>query len=106
MISTSDLVSSLLTEARDRADRRLDTWAARISAREGGVLGEAVAYALRSPGKRIRAALALASYRWAGGNSDGIDGVPQDRRLRGFSRPVRTVSIRNAASGIEEGATR
>lgn len=75
MISTSDPVTSLLADARDRADRRLDSWATRVAERQGGMLGDAVAYALRSPGKRIRAALALASYRWAGGTSDGIDGV-------------------------------
>ena len=75
MILTSDPVASLLTEARERADRRLEDWATRIAERQGGVLGQAVAYALRSPGKRIRAALALASYRWAGGTRDGIDGV-------------------------------
>ncbi|HJS47108.1 MAG TPA: polyprenyl synthetase family protein, partial [Gemmatimonadales bacterium] len=37
--------------------------------------GEALAYALGTPGKRVRAALVLASYRTAGGAAAGIGGV-------------------------------
>jgi geranylgeranyl diphosphate synthase type II len=38
-------------------------------------VGEALAYALRSPGKRVRPALVLAAYRAAGGTSSAIVGV-------------------------------
>src|SRR5262249_15879050 len=40
-----------------------------------GELGRALAYALRSPGKRVRPALLLAAYRAAGGTAAGIAGV-------------------------------
>ena len=67
--------ASLLAEARERTDARLARWAGRLSARVPGPTGEAFAYALRSPGKRVRAALVNAAYRALGGTSDAIDGV-------------------------------
>ena len=78
MISTSEAVPAaeeLLAEARSRTDARLSSWAARLEERVGGRDGAALAYALNSPGKRVRAALVLAAYRSAGGGSSAIDGV-------------------------------
>jgi len=65
----------MLGDARQRVDARLETWAVRLADRIPGRNGQAVAYALRSSGKRVRAALVLAAYRSLGGKADGIDGV-------------------------------
>ncbi|HET6579983.1 MAG TPA: farnesyl diphosphate synthase, partial [Gemmatimonadales bacterium] len=65
----------LLTEARERTDALLASWADRLRDEIGGRHGQALAYALRTPGKRVRAALVLAAYRSAGGSSPGIAGV-------------------------------
>ena len=71
MISTSDAVSTdaaaLLAEARECTDARLAAWAARLERRLPGRDGAALAYALGSPGKRVRAALVIAAYRCLGG---------------------------------------
>jgi geranylgeranyl pyrophosphate synthase len=67
--------AELLAEARDRTDQRLERWAARLREETGGRDGEAFAYALSTPGKRVRPALLIASYRAAGGGSDAIAGV-------------------------------
>ena len=80
MTSTSDAppaaaAAALLAEARTRTDARLATWARRLEERVGGRDGAALAYALESPGKRVRAALVLAAYRAVGGDSAEIDGV-------------------------------
>jgi len=64
-----------LAEARERTDARLEQWAARLRQRAPGRDGEALAYALMSPGKRVRAALVMASYRALGGNAPAIDAV-------------------------------
>ena len=40
-----------------------------------GRTGQALAYALKTPGKRVRAALVLAAYRTAGGQSPAIAAV-------------------------------
>jgi geranylgeranyl pyrophosphate synthase len=77
-ISTSEpaaLAAAMLGEARDRVDARLEEWARRLERRRPGPDGAALAYALRSPGKRVRAALVLAAYRAFGGSNPGIDGV-------------------------------
>ncbi len=77
-ISTSDALDHadrLLSEARTRTDLRLASWAERLSRRLGGTDGAALAYALASPGKRVRAALVLAAYRSLGGHSREIDGI-------------------------------
>ncbi|MBW8773069.1 MAG: polyprenyl synthetase family protein [Gemmatimonadetes bacterium] len=63
---------ALLTEARVAVDGRLDAWATRLEGELGGEAGAALAYALRSPGKRVRAALVLAAYRSVGGKGEGI----------------------------------
>jgi geranylgeranyl pyrophosphate synthase len=65
----------LLTEARELTDRILDQWAARLRGEVAGRDGEALAYALATPGKRVRAALLLASYRAVGGQSPAVAGV-------------------------------
>jgi len=65
----------LLTEARDLTDRILDQWAARLRGEAAGRDGEALAYALAAPGKRVRAALLMASYRAVGGESPAVAGV-------------------------------
>jgi geranylgeranyl pyrophosphate synthase len=67
--------ADLLTEARERTDALLGAWAERLEGELGGRHGEALAYALRTPGKRVRAALVMAAYRSAGGLADGIAGV-------------------------------
>ena len=66
---------AILGEARERTDALLAAWADRLRDEIGGRHGEALAYALRTPGKRVRAALVLAAYRSAGGTSPGIAGV-------------------------------
>ncbi|MBA3259844.1 MAG: polyprenyl synthetase family protein [Gemmatimonadales bacterium] len=68
-------MTDLLAEARDRTDRLLGEWADRLRAELGGREGEALDYALRTPGKRVRAALVFAAYRAAGGQSSAIAGV-------------------------------
>ena len=65
----------LLTEARDLTDRILDRWAQRLRGEVAGRDGDALAYALATPGKRVRAALLLASYRAVGGESPAVVGV-------------------------------
>jgi geranylgeranyl pyrophosphate synthase len=66
---------ALLAEARDAVDAELDRCATRLAGAVPGTLGAAVAYALRSPGKRVRAALVLAAYRAAGGRAAAIAGI-------------------------------
>ncbi len=65
----------LLTEARERTDRILEAWADRLQGEVAPRDGEALAYALATPGKRVRAALLLASYRAVGGASPAVAGV-------------------------------
>jgi geranylgeranyl pyrophosphate synthase len=67
--------ASLLTEARERVDALLVAWAERIQTIVPGRTGEALAYALKTPGKRVRAALLMAAYRAAGGHSPAIAAV-------------------------------
>ncbi len=67
--------AALLTEARQIVDAELERCANRLAAEVAGPLGEALAYALRSPGKRVRPALVIAAYRAAGGRSDAIAGI-------------------------------
>jgi geranylgeranyl pyrophosphate synthase len=65
----------LLSEARERTDALLEAWAERVQTDVAGRDGEALAYALRSPGKRVRPALLMAAFRAAGGVSPAIVGV-------------------------------
>ena len=62
--------TDLLSEARELTDRILARWAGRLREEVSGRDGEALAYALLTPGKRVRAALLLASYRAVGGESE------------------------------------
>ncbi len=73
--SHSPPAADLLTDARERTDALLGAWAERLEAEIGGRQGEALAYALRTPGKRVRAALVTAAFRSTGGESPGIAGV-------------------------------
>jgi geranylgeranyl pyrophosphate synthase len=65
----------LLAEARELTDAILEAWALRLERELPGVPGQAMAYALRSPGKRVRPALVIAAYRACGGTSMAIAGV-------------------------------
>jgi geranylgeranyl pyrophosphate synthase len=67
--------TDLLLEAREAIDTLLGDWSERLGAEIGGRDGQALAYALRTPGKRVRAALLLAAYRSVGGHSPGIAGI-------------------------------
>jgi geranylgeranyl pyrophosphate synthase len=71
----SPSAADILAEARARTDALLSEWAERLRAELGGRQGEALAYALRTPGKRVRAALVLAAFRSVGGVSPGVGGV-------------------------------
>jgi geranylgeranyl pyrophosphate synthase len=70
--ATARSATDLLSEARDLTDRILDRWAGRLRDEVPGRDGEALAYALATPGKRVRAALLLASYRAVGGESEAV----------------------------------
>jgi geranylgeranyl diphosphate synthase, type II len=65
---------NLLSEARTVTDAIMAEWAEHLAGRVPGD-GPAIAYALASPGKRVRAALVLAAYRSVGGDSPAIGGV-------------------------------
>jgi geranylgeranyl diphosphate synthase, type II len=67
--------AELLAEARDATDALLERWAGRLETAVPPPEGAALAYALRSPGKRVRAALVLAAFRAAGGRGAGAVGV-------------------------------
>ena len=73
--AVSALAEQLLTEARDATDALLERWAGRLEAEVPAPDGAALAYALRSPGKRVRAALVMAGYRSVGGRAPAIAGV-------------------------------
>jgi geranylgeranyl pyrophosphate synthase len=73
--AASASVTDLLSEARKQTDGLLNGWAERLEQEVGGREGQALAYALRTPGKRVRAALLLAAYRAVGGESTAISGV-------------------------------
>ncbi len=64
-----------LLDARALTDTRLEALASRLEAEHPGPVGAAIAYALRSPGKRVRPALVLAAFRAVGGAEEGIGGV-------------------------------
>jgi geranylgeranyl pyrophosphate synthase len=72
---TAAAATDLLLEARESIDSLLGDWAEHLQFELGGRNGQALAYALRTPGKRVRAALLLGAYRSLGGTSSGIAGV-------------------------------
>lgn len=61
-----------MAEARALVDARLESWAGRMAGEVPGRLGEALAYALRSPGKRVRPALVLEAARAVGGDAVAV----------------------------------
>jgi geranylgeranyl pyrophosphate synthase len=69
------LATELLLEARESIDALLTDWAEHLASDLGGRQGQALAYALRTPGKRVRAALVIGAYRALGGHSPAIAGV-------------------------------
>lgn len=73
----SDLASveALLAEAGTLTEAHLARWAGRLRTETPTPLGEAVAYALATRGKRVRPTLVLASYRAAGGTHPAISGI-------------------------------
>jgi geranylgeranyl pyrophosphate synthase len=73
--SEAAVTTDLLVEARESIDALLGDWSERLQGEVGGRHGQALAYALRTPGKRVRAALLLAAYRSLGGQAPGIMGV-------------------------------
>jgi geranylgeranyl pyrophosphate synthase len=73
--AASAAATDLLAEARDRTEALLSTWAKRLEQEIGGRQGQALSYALRTPGKRVRAALLMAAYRALGGGSPAIAGI-------------------------------
>lgn len=66
---------AVLEAARRAVDAHLDQVAARMESEVPGTLGEALAYALRSPGKRVRPALLLAAYEACGGRDPAALGL-------------------------------
>ena len=74
-VTASPSASDLLAEARERTDALLARWAERLETEIGGRHGQALSYALRTPGKRVRAALLVAAFRSVGGRSPAIAGV-------------------------------
>jgi geranylgeranyl pyrophosphate synthase len=75
MAEAPGLAADLLAEAREQTDRILARWAERLRGEMGGLQGDAFAYALSTPGKRVRPALVIAAYRAAGGVSPAVAGV-------------------------------
>jgi geranylgeranyl pyrophosphate synthase len=67
--------TDLLAEAREQVDHLLADWVVRLRQALNGRYGDALEYALGTPGKRVRAALVIAAYRSVGGRSPGIAGV-------------------------------
>ena len=72
---TAAAATDLLVEARESIDTLLGDWAEHLQSQLGGRNGQALAYALRTPGKRVRAALLIGAYRAVGGHASGIAGV-------------------------------
>jgi geranylgeranyl pyrophosphate synthase len=73
--AASAAATDLLAEARERTDALLAEWAARLEREIAGRQGQALSYALRTPGKRVRAALLMAAYRATGGVGPAIAGA-------------------------------
>jgi geranylgeranyl diphosphate synthase, type II len=73
--AASAAATDLLAEARDAVDAVLSDWAQRLEKEVGARQGQALTYALGTPGKRVRAALLIAAYRSAGGRSPRIAGI-------------------------------
>ena len=70
--STADL-QEFLAAARESVNRQLGIWCARIEGEIGGPVGEAMAYSMAAPGKRLRPALVIAAHRELGGSGDATE---------------------------------
>jgi geranylgeranyl pyrophosphate synthase len=68
-------VEALLSDARQRVDSLLGAWSDWVRRIVPGRTGEALGYALTTPGKRVRAALVMAAYDSVGGCSPAIAAV-------------------------------
>lgn len=73
--TNAPVACAALDEARVLVDRELEACAVAMGAEIPGRVGEALGYALRSPGKRVRPALLLAAYHAAGGRSPAATGL-------------------------------
>lgn len=67
--STID-VDAFLADARETTNHMLDEWCGGARREIPGAVGEAVAYSLAAPGKRLRPALVLAVFRELDGGGD------------------------------------
>ena len=72
MTSTSDL-ERFLDDARRAVGHWLDHWGTYAESEMDAPVGAAMAYSLSSPGKRLRPALVLATYRELGGEGDASE---------------------------------
>ena len=72
MTSTADW-AEFLAATRTAVNRVLVDWGRRAVERYGVPVGQAIAYSLESPGKRLRPALVLAGYRALGGAGDAVE---------------------------------
>jgi len=62
-----------LGETREAVNTVLDRWCEYVRREWGDPVGEAAAYSLASPGKRLRPALVIAAYRELGGAGDAAE---------------------------------
>ena len=62
-----------LEATRSSVNSVLEEWAAKARDEYDGAVGEAIAYSLASPGKRLRPALFVAAYQSLGGTGDAIE---------------------------------
>jgi geranylgeranyl pyrophosphate synthase len=69
VISSAEL-TAFLAQAREAVNIEIERWCARVEQELDERVGAAIAYSLRSPGKRFRPALTLAAYRELGGAGD------------------------------------
>jgi len=70
--SVSDL-KQFLVETRHAVNTVLDRWCEYVRSEWGSPIGEAAAYSLATPGKRLRPALLMATYRELGGQGDPVE---------------------------------
>lgn len=71
----TDSADQLLAEARALTDTIMQDWAVRLAGRFPEADGPVLAYALQSPGKRVRPALVIGAYRAVGGRHPGVAAV-------------------------------
>ncbi len=70
--STSEL-TPFLAETRAAVNRVIERWCERLLGEEDSPVTRAMAYALSSPGKRLRPALVVAAYRAVGGGGEAFE---------------------------------